>query len=130
MILGSNYNGVLSSDDYNVYNGYDVKAQQKCLAHLRRHFKKLMKLPGLNNLKIGETFVKLIDEAFRHYANFQQGQDILSFFNWGSQFKVKVESSINEWIDKAGGDAGRLLRSLQYKAHQWWYFARTSGYTT
>jgi transposase len=31
-ILGSNYNGVLSSDDYSVYNGYDVKAQQKCLA--------------------------------------------------------------------------------------------------
>lgn len=48
-ILGLNYNGVLSSDDYCVYNGYDVKAQQKCLAHLRRHFKKLIKLPGLNN---------------------------------------------------------------------------------
>lgn len=122
IILGLNYNGVLSSDDYSVYNGYDVKAQQKCLAHLRRHFKKLMKLPGLNNLKIGENFVKLIDEAFRHYANFQQEQDILSFFNWGSEFKVKVESSINEWIDKAGGDAGKLLRSLRDKAHQWWYF--------
>lgn len=122
IILGPNYDGVLSSDDYSVYNGYDVKAQQKCLAHLRRHFKKLMKLPGLNNLKIGETFVKLIDEAFKHYANFQQEQDILSFFNWGSEFKVKVESSINEWIDKAGGDAGKLLRSLRDKAHQWWYF--------
>jgi hypothetical protein len=48
-ILGQKYDGVLSSDDYSVYNGYDVKAQQKCLAHLRRHFKKLIKLPGLNN---------------------------------------------------------------------------------
>lgn len=38
-ILGLNYEGVLSSDDYCVYNGYDVKAQQKCLAHLRRHNK-------------------------------------------------------------------------------------------
>mgnify|MGYP002777049268 CR=1 FL=1 len=122
MILGSNYNGVLSSDDYSVYNGYDVKAQQKCLAHLRRHFKKLMKLPGLNNLKIGETFIKLIDEAFKYYANFQQEQDILGFFSWGSQFKEKVESSINEWIDKAGGEALKLLRSLRDKAHQWWYF--------
>lgn len=27
-----------------VYNGYPVKAQQKCLAHLRRHFKKVVKL--------------------------------------------------------------------------------------
>ncbi len=38
-ILGLNYEGVLSSDDYCVYKGYDVKAQQKCLAHLRRHNK-------------------------------------------------------------------------------------------
>jgi transposase len=89
-----------------------------------------MKLPGLNNLKIGEAFVKLIDEAFRYYASFQQEQDILGFFNWGSQFKEKVESSINEWIDKAGGEAGKLLRSLRDKAHQWWYFARTSRDTT
>jgi transposase len=121
-ILGPNYSGVLSSDDFSVYNGYDVKAQQKCLAHLRRHFKKLIKLPGLNNLKIGEIFVKLIDEAFRNYANFQQEQNTLDFFSWGPEFKVKVESSINEWIDKAGGEASKLLRSLREKAHQWWYF--------
>jgi transposase len=33
------------------------------LAHLRRHFKKLIQLPGLHNQAIGETFVDLIDEA-------------------------------------------------------------------
>jgi transposase len=54
-ILGSSYEGVLSSDDYSAYNGYPVKAQQKCLAHLRRHFKKLIKLPGLNNQEIGSS---------------------------------------------------------------------------
>ena len=37
-ILKTEYNGVLSSDDYSVYNGYNVKDQHKCLAHLRRHF--------------------------------------------------------------------------------------------
>jgi transposase len=30
--------------------------------------------------------------------------------------------NISEWIAKAGGEAGKLLRSLQEKAHQWWYF--------
>jgi transposase len=122
IILGLNYDGVVSSDDYSVYNGYDVKAQQKCLAHLRRHFKKLLKLPGLNNLEIGKVFIKLIDEAFRNYAKFQQNQDILEFLSWASQFKLLVESSINEWIEKAGGEAGKLIRSLREKAHQWWYF--------
>ena len=62
-ILGSCYEGVLSSDDYSAYNGYPVKAQQKCLAHLRRHFKKLIQLPGLNNREIGTKFISLIDEG-------------------------------------------------------------------
>lgn len=105
-ILGLNYSGVISSDDYCVYNGYDVQAQQKCLAHLRRHFKKLIKIPGLNNLEIGKVFVELIDEGFKNYAKFQQNQDVLEFFSWASEFKLLVESSINQWIGKAGGEAG------------------------
>ncbi len=121
-ILGLNYNGVLSSDDYSVYNGYDVKAQQKCLAHLRRHFKKLILIPGLNNLEIGKVFIALIDEGFKNYAKFQHNQDVLQFFAWASQFKLLVDCSINQWIGKAGGSAGKLIRSLRDKAHQWWYF--------
>ena len=122
IILGMSYHGVLSSDDYCVYNGYDVKAQQKCLAHLRRHFKKLIKLPGLNNIEIGKKFVSLIDEAFKNYGLFQKNQNILEFLSWGSEFKPLVESAINQWIGTAGGEAGKLLRSLRDKAHQWWYF--------
>ena len=89
-LLGLSYDGVLSSDDYSVYNGYDVKAQQKCLAHLRRHFKKLIKLPGLNNREIGQKFVQLIDEAFKHYADFQHNQELSEFLSWSSEFKSKV----------------------------------------
>jgi transposase len=35
-ILGTQYQGVIISDDFSVYNGYQAIAQQKCLAHLRR----------------------------------------------------------------------------------------------
>jgi transposase len=121
-ILGSSYEGVLSSDDYSAYNGYPVTAQQKCQAHLRRHFKKLIKLPGLNNLEIGTEFINLIDEGFKNYALYQQTQNIDEFCHWASEFKLKVESSIHLWIDQAGGEAGKLLRSLVNKCHQWWYF--------
>lgn len=121
-ILGLTYKGVLSSDDYCVYNGYEVNAQQKCLAHLRRHFKKLIKLPGLNNQKIGNKFVSLIDEAFKNYSYFQQNQNLVEFLSWGSEFKEEVDSDLSEWIGKAGAEAGKLLRSLRDKAHQWWYF--------
>lgn len=121
-ILGLNYSGVLSSDDYSVYNGYDVKAQQKCLAHLRRHFKKLIQLPGLNNQKIGEKFVKLIDEAFKNYSLFQPNQNISELFAWAWEFKLKVKSSLDKWMALAGGEASQLLRSLRNKTDQWWYF--------
>ncbi len=121
-ILGTQYQGVLSSDDYSVYNGYQVIAQQKCLAHLRRHFKKLIKLPGLHNRSIGEAFVSLIDEAFKNYRLFQLSLGNLAYNDWANQFKSQIQLLINQWIGKAGGEAGKLLRSLRDKAQQWWYF--------
>lgn len=121
-ILGAKYTGVLSSDDFSVYNGYPVFAQQKCLAHLRRHFKKLIQLPGLHNQAIGEAFVDLIDEAFRNYAQWFETLDSTSYNDWVNQFKSKLQQTLNQWIDKAGAKAGQLLRSLRDKASQWWYF--------
>ncbi|HYX12972.1 MAG TPA: IS66 family transposase [Nostoc sp.] len=121
-ILGAKYAGVLSSDDFSVYNGYQVVAQQKCLAHLRRHFKKLIILPGLHNQAIGEAFVDLIDEAFSSYAQWFKTLDSSSYNDWVNQFKAKLHSSLNQWIDNAGATAGHLLRSLRDKANQWWYF--------
>ncbi|MEA5564368.1 IS66 family transposase [Anabaena sp. UHCC 0399] len=121
-ILGTEYTGVFSSDDFSVYNGYAVTDQQKCLAHLRRHFKKLIQLPGLHNQVIGEAFVDLIDEAFRHYALWFETLDCASYNDWVNQFKSKLQQTLDCWIDLAGATAGKLLRSLRDKAHQWWYF--------
>jgi transposase len=121
-ILGTQYQGIISSDDFSVYNGYQAKAQQKCLAHLRRHFKKLIQLPGLHNQEIGKAFVGLIDEAFRNYAQWFETLECASYNDWVNEFKSKLQSSIAQWINKAGATAGQLLRSLRDKAHQWWYF--------
>ncbi|MBN3948202.1 MAG: IS66 family transposase [Nostoc sp. NMS7] len=121
-ILGTQYQGVISSDDFSVYNGYPVFAQQKCLAHPRRHFKKLIQLPGLHNQAIGEVFVDLIDEAFKNYAQWFETLDSTSYNDWVNQFKSKLQQTLNQWIDKAGAKAGQLLRSLRDKASQWWYF--------
>jgi transposase len=121
-ILGTQYQGVISSDDYSVYNGYQAVAQQKCLAHLRRHFKKLIQLPGLHNQAIGETFIDLIDEAFKNHAQWFQTLDCLGYNDWVNEFKSRLQSSISQWTDKAGATAGHLLRSLRDKASQWWYF--------
>ena len=53
-----------------VYNGYPAKAQQKCLALSRRHFKKVVKLEHGNNPDLGLEFLDLIDEAFAQHRQF------------------------------------------------------------
>ena len=120
--LGSEYNGVISSDDLSVYNGYPVMAQQKCLAHLRRHFQRLIQNPGENNQKIGQAFKDLIDEGFRHYSQWQHSQDRYLYNYWAVRFKDKVDLTLKQWSNKAGYEAGKLLRSLKLKEDQWWYF--------
>lgn len=105
-----------------VDNGYAVPEQQKCLAHLRRHFKKLILIPGLHNQAIGEAFVNLIDEAFQNYRLWQQILEQASYNDWVNQFKTKLQLTINQSMAKAGATAFKLLRSLQDKARQWWYF--------
>ena len=120
--LGSEFNGVLSTDDFSVYNGYPVTAQQKCLAHLRRHFKKVVKLGHGNNSALGQAFLDLIDEAFAQHRYWRETQDASAYLTWASGFKVRITQAIEQWIGRAGYDAGKLLRSLRDKAEQWWYF--------
>lgn len=120
--LGKKYLGVIISDDFSVYNGYDVNSQQKCLAHLRRHVQRLIKTPGKYNKLIGEELKALIDEAFKHHRLIRDNQEGESYFNWAREFKLRVKQTLNQWSSKAGYEAGKLLRNLKLKAHQWWYF--------
>lgn len=121
-ILSSEYRGVLSSDDFSVYNGYCAAAQQKCLAHLRRHFLRLIQRPGRDNALIGNAFVDLIDDAFDNYRRFQVSNDEAQYFDWATQFKSKLSNFLNMWIPKASATALNLLSKLRDKYDQWWYF--------
>jgi len=121
-MLGNEFAGVLSSDDFSVYNGVVVGAQQKCLAHLRRHFKKVLLLSHGNNTVIAEAFLELIDEAFRQHRQWREHPEELDYHTWASDFKVRLAELLNTWLGHVGYAAGLLLRSLREKAHQWWYF--------
>ena len=123
-VLGEHFAGVLSSDDYSVYNGYAADEQQKCLAHLLRHFKQLLKLLPKSQQEIGRVFIKLIDEAFAVYRKWQKTQDNDRYFKWAEKFKEKVSKAIEEWMPKAGYSAGKLLKNLRDKSEQWWYFLK------
>ncbi len=120
--LGETFDGVISTDDYSVYNGYPVKAQQKCLAHLRRHFKKVIKLNHGNNPVLGQAFLDLIDEAFAQHKKWRETHNHSAYQTWAIGFKLRVNLTLQQWIGGAGYEAGKLLRSLRDKAQQWWYF--------
>lgn len=121
-LLGSEYHGVLSSDDFSVYNGYCVAAQQKCLAHLRRHFLRLIQRPGRDNATIGNAFVVLIDDAFDNYRHFQVSDDVARYADWAKKFKSKLSNALKTWIPKASATALNLLSKLREQYEQWWYF--------
>jgi len=121
-LLGSSYDGGLISDDFSVYNGYPVAGQQKCLAHLRRHFQKLFHTKGLYNSSIAETFIALIDEAFEYHRVWKQTANEIDYQHWAQHFRKRVSDQIERWSGCAGYQAGNLLRSLSEKASQWWYF--------
>ncbi len=122
VMLGTEFQGILSSDDFSVYNGYQVLGQQKCLAHLRRHFKKVIKLGHGNNSILGQAFLDLIDQAFAQHRRWRETQDGAAYREWAESFKLKVAQSLQQWLGLAGYAAGLLLRSLRDKAAQWWYF--------
>jgi transposase len=122
VILGKSFAGVLSSDDFSVYNGYAVTARQQCLAHLRRHFKQVMKLKPTSQAELGQAFITLLDESFRHHAQWRETRDAAAYAQWTTAFKTRVSDAIKTWKPKAGYAAMLLLHSLTEKAHQWWYF--------
>jgi transposase len=122
-MLGTEFAGVLSSDDFSVYNGCHVKAQQKCLAHLLRHFKKVLALPGQNNnAAVATVFIELINEAFKQHRLWREQGDLLTYFQWAIDFKARLNQALQTWLSTVGYAAGLLLRSLRDKAEQWWYF--------
>ena len=122
-MLGTEFAGVLSSDDFSVYNGCHVAAQQKCLAHLLRHFKKVLALPGQNNnAAVATVFIELINEAFQQHRLWREDGDLATYFQWAIDFKARLNQALQTWLSIVGYAAGLLLRSLRDKADQWWYF--------
>ena len=121
-MLGTEFAGVLSSDNFSVYNGGNIAAQQKFLAHLRRHFKKVLELPGNNNAAVTQLFLSLIDEAFIAHDSWRKTKEQLTYDSWATDFKIRLNKALATWLNLVGYVAGVLLKSLRDKAKQWWYF--------
>jgi transposase len=105
-MLGHEFAGVLSSDDFSVYNGVIVGAPQKCLAHLRRHFKKVLLLSYGNNTVVASAFLELIDEAFRQHRKWREHPQEIDYQTWARDFKTRLAELLNTWQGHVGHAAG------------------------
>lgn len=121
-LLGKSFQGVLISDDFSVYNGYPASAQQKCLAHLLRHFKQVEKLKMPQQVELAQVFLTLLTEAFTNHRSYRQTGDRSLYDRWVIDFKERLKQALDNWRPQAGYAAGLLLTSLRNKSHQWWYF--------
>ena len=120
--LRSQFDSVISRDDFRVYKGYPIKAQQKCLLHLQRHFKQVVNLDHGNNSERGQVFWNLIDKAFAQPRQWRLSENEAAYRVWTDKFKFLNKASLQRWTAQAGYDAGRLLRSQHDKIQHWWYF--------
>ena len=102
----------MSSDDFSVYNGVIVGAQQKCLAHLRRHFKKVLQISHGNNTVVASAFLELIDEAFRQHREWRERRQELDYHTWARDFKTRLTELLNTWHGQVGHAAGLMVINL------------------
>ena len=75
-----------------------------------------------NNPQVAEAFLELIDEAFREHRVWRETKNFTTYFDWAEKFKERLLKTWQTWYGKVGYAAGLLLKSLQEKAEQWWYF--------
>lgn len=121
-LLGKSFEGVLISDDFSVYNGYPATAQQKCLAHLLRHFKQVEKLKMPKQEELAQDFLALLTEAFTNHRIYRETGDRSLYDQWVLDFRARLQQAMDTWRPHSGYAAGLLLKSLRDKSHQWWYF--------
>jgi len=76
----------------------------------------------LKKRNLQKVFLDLIDESFQQHRIWRQTKNEVDYRNWAEGFQIRVNSAIAQWLPQAGYEAGKLLRSLREKVHQWWYF--------
>jgi len=115
--LGLEFDGIISSDDFSVQQ-LPAGSQQKCLAHLRRHFKS-GQVSG-NNPALDNKVLDLM-RLLLNIGGSGEKPRMRALSSKLVGFKSRITQSIQQWIVGAGYEAGVITIATD-KAEQWWYF--------
>ena len=71
-LLGEGFTGILGSDRWTAYNGFDPLRRQVCWAHLKRDFQALFERGGESRV-IGKLLLKQTELMFSHWHRVRDG---------------------------------------------------------
>jgi transposase len=71
-LLGEGFTGILGSDRWNAYNGFDPWWRQVCWSHLKRDFQALVDRGGESRV-IGKLLLKQTERLFSHWHRVRDG---------------------------------------------------------
>ncbi len=123
-LLGSDFEGILSSDCFSAYSPQGASAKQKCLAHLERDLKALETSRFQGNREFATKVMEVLWQArtaHRHYQNGKTSREDLV------QQRAVVEAKLQEVLSEAvttsaPSDTLRLSRRLQRHWDEWFTF--------
>lgn len=82
----------------------------------------MSRLKSPHQQELGEAFLDLIDEAFTQHRQWRETGEASVYAHWASGFKERIRQTIETWRARATHAASLLLKSLESKFDQWWYF--------
>ena len=63
-----------------------------------------------------------MDSAFQQHRRWRENNYLSQYLDSATQLKTQINLTLNKWSEKAGYEAGKILRNLKLKADRWWYF--------
>ena len=63
-----------------------------------------------------------MDSAFQQHRRWRENNHLSQYLDSATQLKTQINLTLNKWSEKAGYEAGKILRNLKLKADRWWYF--------
>ena len=123
-LLGSDFEGILSSDCFSAYSPQGAAAKQKCLAHLERDLKALQTSRFQGNRQFAYRWLEVLWQARTAHGDYQEGKlNREELAKYRAVIERKLKSVLSETLtDKAPSDTLRLSRRLQRHWDEWFTF--------
>ncbi|WP_424103358.1 IS66 family transposase [Moorena producens] len=123
-LLGSDFEGILSSDCFSAYSPQGAASKQKCLAHLERDLKALETSRFKGNREFATMVEAVLWQSRTVDRDYQQGKlSREELAGYRSVIETKLKEVLSETVtQKPPSDTIRLMRRLERHWDEWFTF--------